>query len=191
MARIVFVVIDPFADWEPAHLAAGARTDLGDEVRWASPGGRPVRSMGGLSVTVDGAVETLEPAQMEALVLVGSPTWETAGAPDLSALLRRTAEAGRVIGGICAGTLPLARAGLLDGRAHTSNSLEFLQDHVAGYRGAARYRDVPRAVADGGVVTAAGVAPASFAVAVLSLLHPAATAELEAFRALVAREHVG
>lgn len=190
MARIVLVVVDPFADWEPAHLAAGARTDLGDEVRWASPGGRPLRSMGGLSVTVDAAVEELDPADLDALVLIGSPRWESAQPPDLSDLLRRAVQAGRVVGGICAATLALARAGLLDDRVHTSNSLEFLAAHAAGYRGAARYRDVPYAVTDGRVVTAAGSAPATFAIEVLQLLHPEAAAELAEFRSLSAREHL-
>ena len=53
MARIAFVLIDPFADWEPALLAANAKSELGDEVRWLTPGGREVRSMGGLTVKAD------------------------------------------------------------------------------------------------------------------------------------------
>src|SRR5690349_6892488 len=101
MSRITFVLVDPFADWEAAHLAPGAKTDLGDEVRYVSPGGRPVQSMGGLRVSVDGAVEDFDPASADALVVIGSPVWDTPQTPDVSAVLRRADEAGLVIGGIC------------------------------------------------------------------------------------------
>src|ERR1041385_533532 len=43
MARLAIVLIDRWADWEPALLASGARDDFGDEVRFLSPGGQPVR----------------------------------------------------------------------------------------------------------------------------------------------------
>lgn len=189
MAHIAFVVIPPFADWEPALLAAGARDDFRDQVSWWSPGGRPVPSIGGMTLQVDGAVEDFSPEKADALVLIGSSTWMTPESPDLTPLLRRSAEAGLVVAGICGATLALARAGLLEGCAHTSNDLEFLQKHVPGYQGAAHYRDVPQAVRDGRIITASGAAPTTFATEVLGALHPDASQAMADFRAFFAREH--
>ncbi|QSQ12494.1 DJ-1/PfpI family protein [Myxococcus landrumensis] len=189
MARIAFVVIAPFADWEPALLAAGARDDFGDEVTWWSPGGHPTPSMGGMTLQVNGAVEDFTPDKADALVLVGSATWMTPQAPDLTNSLRRAVDAGLVVAGICGATVALAKAGLLDGRAHTSNDLEFLKAQAPSYRGASHYRDVPHAVRDGRLVTAAGTAPVTFAMEILGLLHPEAPDMVAAFK-VFAREHL-
>ncbi|NTX11189.1 glutamine amidotransferase [Myxococcus sp. CA056] len=189
MARIAFVVVEPFADWEPALLAAGAREDFGDKVSWLSPGGRPVSSIGGMTIQVHGALEDFSPNQADALVLIGSSLWMTPESPDLTPVLRRAADAGLVVAGICGATLALARAGLLDDRAHTSNALDFLQQHVPAYNGAAHYRPGPRAVRDGRVITASGSAPASFALEVLGALHPEATQPLAEFLTEFGREH--
>ncbi len=74
-------------------------------------------------------------------------------------------------------------------RASTSNSLQFLQDWGGGYRGASHYRDVARAVSDGKVVSASGLAPVSFATEVLKLVHPEAHAPIHEGDAMFAREH--
>ncbi|MCP3099648.1 glutamine amidotransferase [Myxococcus sp. K15C18031901] len=190
MARISFVLVDPFADWEPALLAACAREEFKDEVSWLSLDGKPVPSMGGMKAQVDGALDVSVLERADALVLIGSPLWQTSEAPDLSSILRRAAERGLVVAGICGATLALARAGLLDERAHTSNALEFLQRHAAGYGGSAHYRHSAQAVRDGRIVTASGSAPMTFAVEVLQLLHPDATASLGEFRRDFAREYL-
>ena len=68
-------------------------------------------------------------------------------------LLHRANEAGKVIGAICDGTVAAARTGLLDNVAHTSNGAGYLDE--TGYKGKSHYRDVPHAVADKRIVTAA------------------------------------
>jgi putative intracellular protease/amidase len=190
MARLAIVLIDQFADWEPALLAANARTDFGDEVRWLSPGGHVVRSMGGLSTRVDGDVEDFEPPHADALVIIGSPRWEADDSPVITPVVRIAADAGLIIGGICGATLALARAGLLDTRAHTSNGLAYLQQHAAGYHGAAHYRDVPQAVSDQRVISASGLAPATFSAEVLKALHPDKEAEILKDLKQFSREHL-
>jgi putative intracellular protease/amidase len=169
MARALIVLTEGFADWECALLMAAGRAHLGLAVETASPDGGPLVSQGGLAVTPDRALAAADPARHDALVLCGGEAWTTPSAPDMATTLRAFAGAGRVVAGICAGTRPLAAAGLLDTRAHTSNAAHFLAG-VPAYGGAAHYRDGPRAVADAGVVTAPGTAPVSFAVAVLEAL---------------------
>ena len=52
--------------------------------------------------------------------------------------------------------------GLLRGRRHTSNGLEYLRSHVPGYDETARYVDAP-AVRDRGLITASGLGDVEFA----------------------------
>jgi putative intracellular protease/amidase len=95
------------------------------------------------------------------------------------------------VGGICGGTLPLARARLLDERAHTGNSLDELKRLGGAYAGAPRYLDSARAVIDRGIVTASGLAPVTFASTVLRHLHPQRGAEIDEFESYFARELQG
>lgn len=83
-------------------------------------------------------------------------------------MVQAARDAGKVVAGICDGTLALAKTGLLDTVAHTSNSAENLSP--TGYAGATLYRDTPSAVIDGKVVTAPGTAPVSFMAGVMQAL---------------------
>jgi len=186
--RIAIVLIDDFADWEVGFFAAAARSWLGAGIRHYAPGGRTIRSMGGLLVTPEASLEMLAVADFDALAIVGSSGWEKPDAPDLGPIIREALEAGLPVGAICGATLAAARSGVLAGRRHTSNAKAYLSDHVEGYDGAG-YVDTPKAVIDGGLVTAPGSAPASFACGLIGLIwpnHPIATDLM----ALVAREHV-
>jgi len=161
---VMIVVLDGFADWETPLIAAVGGDFYGLSCRHVTPGGGDVRSMGGLAVT--GLADAV-PRADEIIVLCGSEAWTRPDAPDLSAMLRKAHAHGSTVAAICAGTLALARAGLLAGRAHTSNGLDFLRHWLPDYAEAAHYRDQPRAVADGGIVTAPGTAPITFAAEVL------------------------
>lgn len=189
MKRIAALLIDDFADWELPFFMAGARAFFGAEVATVSPGGRAVASMGGLRAQPDHDLARFDAAACDALVVAGSPRWATPDAPDIGGPLRQAHAAGRAVGFICGATLAAARAGLLDERAHTSNSLAFLAGNVSAYRGADRYMDVPHAVADRGVVTAPGTAPTTFAVAMFRVLWPEREADIAGYAALCAREH--
>lgn len=169
--RIAVVLLDEFADWEHGLFAAAARAWLGARVDHYAPGGRVVRSMGGLSVTPQAALETLASDQFDALAVIGSSGWEASDAPDIGALIRSALSAERPVGAICGGTLAAARAGVLRRRRHTSNAADYLRTHVPDYDGSL-YVDSPRAVTDGGLVTAPGTAPASFATSLLGLIWP-------------------
>jgi putative intracellular protease/amidase len=186
--HIAFLVIDQFADWEPAYLSSAVRTYFDGTTSFHTPGGEPVTSMGGMSLSPDGAVEDLDPARYDALVVVGSGVWIGDEAPDVSGVLQAADKAGKVVGAICAGTLAAGRAGLLEGRPHTSNETGFLDENAKGYAAAAAYVDTPRAVRDGNLVTSAGSSPVTFTTAVLTALHPQAAENLKQFEAMCAAE---
>ncbi|WEK04524.1 MAG: DJ-1/PfpI family protein [Candidatus Devosia phytovorans] len=168
MTTIVTILTEGYADWETALLNAAARSHYGIETRFATPGGVPVTSAGGLRVSPDLAVEDIDTAAIDALVVNGGEAWSREDAPDISAALVAARDAGKVVGGICDGTLTLAKAGLLDAVSHTSNSADNLPK--TGYRGAAHYQDQPQAVVAGKIITAPGTAPVSFMGGVMQAL---------------------
>ena len=168
MTRIVTILTPGFADWETALLNAGAREYYRVETRFASPGGEPITSAGGLQVMPQMAVEDIAIDEFDAVLVNGGTAWQTPAAPDLGPLLRSAQSADKTVGGICDGVLALARAGLLDNVRHTANGPESLPD--TGYAGGAYYIGSPRAVLDRRIVTAPGTAPVSFMGAVLESL---------------------
>ena len=188
MTTLAIALTEGFADWETALMAATARTELGFTIVTATPGATPVTSMGGRRVTPDAAVEDLDPARFDGLVICGGMIWESDAAPDFGDTIRAFAASGRLVAGICAATLSLARAGVLDDAAHTSNGLEFLETAGPAYRGKAGYRQTPAAVRDGKIVTAAGTAPVSFMMEILAALGHG-SADLDEYAAMFAAEH--
>lgn len=178
MSHAVVLLQPGAADWEMGPVLPALREYFGLQVRTASPDGRIVTTMGGLMVDVDTGYDTADIAGAEVVLLIGSEAWTGFFDQPLFDRLKARAEAGRPLGAICAGTLALARAGVLDARPHTSNALGFLKQNAPAYAGEALYRDAAHAVSDGLVVTAPGSAPASFAVAVAQAVRPEKRAEV-------------
>lgn len=161
---IHIVVFDGFADWEPAHALAELRRWGHRSVRVVGFSQAPVVSMGGLRVSPDVALEDVAIDDVELLLLPGGDMWERSAypRPDLELLISRLVEVETPVAAICAATLALARAGVLNDRRHTSNTRAYLPTHVPEYAGASQYVEIP-AVRDMHVITASGLAPVDFA----------------------------
>lgn len=187
--KLGVLFIPRFADWEYGLLAASAVEWFGARAFSLTPDGQPVASTAGFRLMSDRTADSGENEDLDAVAVIGSDQWSATDAPDVAPLLRSVAQRGGVVGGICAGTLALARAGLFEGRAHTSNGRDWIARHLPSYAGAEGYRDVPHAVADGGVVSAPGSAPGTFAIEFLTLLFPERRGEMGKLRALFAKEH--
>ena len=157
------LVFDGFADWEAAYATAELRRSGRHPVLTVSFTGEPVVSMGGLCVLPDFDLSELDPAVIEILILPGGDRWETAP-PDatLAALITALLNARTPVAAICGATVALARDGLLVGRQHTSNSLEYLKHHAPGYGGELQYVDA-LAVRDRNLITASGLGALEFA----------------------------
>lgn len=188
---IGFVFIDGFADWEYGLLSAAAGDWFSLRAIALSPGGAPVRSMAGFLMTPERGFDPEANRDLDAVAVIGSEGWTAAAAPDPGPLLRAVVERGGVVGGICAGTLALARAGLFEDRSHTSNGRVWVADHLPSYRGQGHYVDEARAVADRKVISAPGSAPVTFATAFLGALLPGETETIDRMRALFSAEHAG
>ncbi len=133
MTRIVTVLTEGFADWETALINAAGRSYYGIDTAYASPGGKPVTSAGGLRVTPDLALETLDLDPVDALIVCGGSAWQSPGAPDLAPLLQAARTKGKLIGLICDATVAGARAGLLDEvQAHQQRRRPSRPDRLQG-----------------------------------------------------------
>jgi putative intracellular protease/amidase len=157
------LVFEGFADWEPAYALAELRRSGGLDVVTLGFTESPVRSMGGLRVVPDQAFTGLDIAAVRLLLLPGADMREGVyPRADLDALLTELHARGVPIAAICGATLALARAGLLNDRAHTSNEQGYLTNLAPEYAGGGRYVD-ELAVRDRGVITASGLGPTEFA----------------------------
>ncbi|MEU8900707.1 type 1 glutamine amidotransferase family protein [Nocardia sp. NPDC048505] len=195
-------VYDTLADWEIGAATAHINnpewqvTPGAFEVRTVGLTKEPIVTKGGLRIVPDLSLEEIGPAASAMLILPGADTWMGEELVPFARKAREFAEAGVPVAAICGATFGLAKEGLLDDRAHTSNVAEFLV--YSGYSGADKYVEQP-AVTDRGVVTASGTAPFEFAREVLGVLgvyephvldawyrlfahsDPAAYAELDAY----------
>lgn len=157
------LVVDGFADWEPAHAVAELRRQGQYRVESVGLTTAPVRSMGGIRVLPSTTVRAVDPADVAVFILPGGDRWENAPVESEIEELLKTLDEERVpLAAICGATVAISRIGLLRGRRHTSNGLEYLRAHVPGYTEAANYVDAP-AVRDRGLITASGLADVEFA----------------------------
>lgn len=160
---VYLLIVDGFADWEPSHATAELRRHGQYRVQTVGLTTTLVTSMGGLTVAPSTTVSEVDASDVAVFILPGGDRWENSPIePELEQLLKRLDAAAVPIAAICAATVAVSRAGLLRGRRHTSNGLEYLKSQVDGYSDAAQYVDVP-AVRDRGLITASGLADVEFA----------------------------
>ncbi|MCX4882430.1 type 1 glutamine amidotransferase family protein [Streptomyces sp. NBC_00847] len=160
-------VYDTLADWETGHTTAYLAR-AGYEIRAVGPTREPVRSIGGLRVQPDLALDDARPEDSSLLILPGADLWDAGD--ELAPFARRARaflDAGVPVAAICGATAGLAREGLLDGRDHTSAISFYLA--ATGYQGGERYVDAD-AVTDGNLITAGPTEPVAFAREVFRLL---------------------
>lgn len=166
--EIIVVLLDRFADWEAAFLAPALRggTMPGREgfceVKYMSPDGGAVRSIGGMMVMPDYAADEL-PTTCAGLILAGGMSWDAPQAATIAPLVGEARRRGLLVGAICNATAFLAAHGFLNDVRHTGNTREMLEAWGgAHYTGSALYEE-RQAVRDAGVVTANGSGYLEFA----------------------------
>lgn len=177
-----------WADWEAGGVLALLREYLKVQIEIATPTGDPETSIGGVLAAADYRFDDPVLSDADAFILIGSDAWNEGENPAISALIRQAFADGKPVAGICAGTTALARAGLFDGRKHTSNGKEWLEGVAPGYAGADHYVDSAKAVTDGKLVSASGLAPVTFAAAVARLIAPEQEELIAGYVAMFARE---
>lgn len=165
--EIIFVLLNGFADWEAAHLAACINTGVkpGRPVKYTaktfSLTKDPVVSIGGFRVLPDYDIHTL-PEDYAGLVLVGGDNWFSPEAESIVPLVEKMVRENKLVAGICNASVFLGKHGFLNHVKHTSNTLDYLKNVAGGkYTGEAHYIE-RQAVCDGNIVTANGTAQLEF-----------------------------
>jgi len=171
MRDVILYATDTMADWEYGYLTTGLAMAEEQQpgrfrLRVLADGQQEVTTAGRLRLRTDGDISEVVADEVALLVLPGAGTWFTGHEAALD-LARDLLERGTPVAAICGATYGLARAGLLDSRAHTSNARDFLVP--SGYAGEARYVD-DRVVDDGGLITAPATSPVDFSAAVFRRL---------------------
>lgn len=183
VSTVHLAVFDTLADWQYgdaiAHILGHQhrhRTPEPFDVKTVGATRDPIVTSGGVRVVPDLTLDELESADSVLLILCGGDGWVPlydlrvppepgVEVPDLLATFADKAkafvDAGVPVAAIGGATSGLARVGLLDDRAHTSDVAEFLER--SGYGGVDHFREGELAVTDGDVVTAVGFAPVDFA----------------------------
>lgn len=181
-------VYDTLADWEVGYLLVelhtGRFTDAPFDVVTVAESREPITTMGGVRLLPDALLAELDPADSDLLILPGATMWDAGSGQPFAAAAGRFLDAGVPVAAICGATLGLARAGLLDERAHTSAAAAYLA--ASGYAGGEHYVE-DRAVIDGDLITAGPQSPVQFARATLQRLGLASAEKLEAYEGVFYR----
>lgn len=183
MEKVLFVILEEYADWEAASVAAALneKPEQGEkkyEVKTVSLTKEPVTSIGGFRTLPDYALDEVG-NDFAALILIGGNSWRHKESKPVIELVQNALAADKVVGAICDGTVFLGMHGILNNGDHTSNYLPALKEAAGdSYAGEARYLE-QQAVRDGNLITANGSAYLEFGKEVLTALEAAPQKEID------------
>ena len=174
MKKVLLVILDQYADWEAALVAAAVNDPEGTEkkyeVKTVSLSGEPVKSIGGFTTLPDYDLVSA-PKDAAAVLLVGGMSWRKPEAVPVAEFVRQARQRGALIGAICDATVFLGMHGFLNDVRHTSNQLESLKRAAGDAYTNEEHYVLEQAISDGGVITANGTAHMEFAREVLIALN--------------------
>ncbi len=172
-STVHFFVCDTMSDWEYGYAIAGINTPTFQaapgkfKIKTVGMSDKAVTSAGGLRVEPEMTLAGLKSSDSVMLILPGGALWDKECNGEAVEAAAGFLTDNVPVAAICGATAGLARAGLLDEIAHTSNSKDYIAQ--TGYKGAAFYRDEPSVVA-GKLITAAAMSPVEFARDVFAML---------------------
>jgi putative intracellular protease/amidase len=166
MKEVLFVILQDYADWEAAHIAAALNEEDGGNtkycVRTVSLSKQPVRSIGGFYTLPDYDLSSV-PEDFAAVLLIGGNSWRKQESAAVAELVKKAIERKALVGAICDATVFLGMHGFLNNVRHTSNTLDSLKAGAKERYTNEKQYIAEQAVSDGGVVTANGTAYIEFA----------------------------
>lgn len=187
MRNIVFIILDKFADWESAFLAAALNNRVITEnytVSYASIDKKIKTSIGNLKVLPDITIDEIS-ENVAGLILIGADkSWRNLDkgiSEKIINLVKKFKNNGKTIGAICDGAYFLAVNGLLNDCRHTVNSLEEIKNDE-NYTNSQNYIQTDiESVIGKKIVTAKGDSPVHFAVNVMRALGDISEETIEMF----------
>jgi AraC family transcriptional activator FtrA len=153
-----------------------------------SPGGRPVRTSSGFTLTPNA---DLTPVEQADLVAVPAHPMDRAIPDEMGAALRRAAERGAYVVSLCSGAFVLGEAGLLDGRRCTTH-WKYAAELARRFPLAEVHPTNALYVEDGRILTSAGTAAGiDLCLHLVRKIHGSAIATKMARRMVVAPQRSG
>ncbi|WP_175074821.1 type 1 glutamine amidotransferase family protein [Terribacillus sp. AE2B 122] len=167
---VLIFLTEQYADWEVSYVAAELQAPHSEyQVKTVTLDGKPVSSIGGFKVLPDYSLAETKTIDFHMLILPGGNTWRQPETVPVKELVAHCVANNIPVAAICDATVFLGRYGFLEGRKHTSNTLEYLKEGAPIYTGEEDYIDA-QSVRDGNLITANGTAPLEFAQDILKLL---------------------
>ena len=174
--EILYVLLPDFAAHEMVYLMEAISSDeaqLKPDPKYinkvVAPNLDSVTAIGGFKVLPDYSFENM-PEDYAALILIGGYGWLAPVAEDVTPILRKALDSGKIVGAICNAVSFMAKQGFLNEIRHTGNGLEQLKlwggDSYANPDGYVHQQ----AVSDRGIVTANGSGALEFTKELLLLL---------------------
>jgi putative intracellular protease/amidase len=102
-------LFEGFADWEPALVTAGLNSYSDFEIKTFSTDGKPVKSMGNISILPDIKLGAVKISDFDLIILPGGNKWEEGGNMEISELIIDSFQQGKTVAAICAATSFLAK----------------------------------------------------------------------------------
>lgn len=156
---------DTLADWEIGYITAELNSNrfldkTKDPVSLIKIGNtkEPIKTMGGMTVTPDEAIDNIRFNEGDLLILPGADSWMDEKNKKIMTVVSEIIDKNVIVAAICGATFALAKSGLLNERNHTSNDKEYLKMICPDYSGSDYYLNNP-VVVDDNLITATGIAP--------------------------------
>ena len=157
MKKILYVILEQWADWELAYISSAVNMLGGGkfENKTVSLTKNAVTSIGGVKCLPDYDLLTL-PSDYGAVILIGGMSWHNENAMQVKPLIDACIKSGKVVGAICDACRFLGSIGALNGAKHTANDLNELKQY-SSYTNEQGFMH-RQAVLDNNVITANGTA---------------------------------
>ncbi len=169
MKTAYLLVFDGLSDWEPGLVVAELNKSNDYQVKTVGFNQEKVITMGGVSIVPDSTLNEINYIDAAILILPGGEMWENDPLMDLVPVVEKFIGLNIPVAAICGPTVFLARHGLVENTAHTSNGSKYLKNLIGEYSGSELYRAQP-SVSSNGLITANGIASVEFARDVLAEL---------------------
>jgi putative intracellular protease/amidase len=168
--KAYLLVFDGLADWEPALALCEINKSGKFDVVTVGFTESQITTMGGYKVGPQITLADIHPDEASIFIMPGGEMWEQGPHEKVITLLHKLHAKGVAIAAICGATLEVARAGLIHGIRHTSNSKGYLKVMIPDYGDDDFYVD-KLAIADKNLITASGLGSVEFACEIVRQLN--------------------
>ena len=178
MKKILYVILEQWADWELAYISSAVNM-LGNgkfENKKLSLTKDAVTSIGGVKCLPDYDLQSV-PSEYDALILIGGMSWHNENAMQIKPLIDACIKKDKVLGAICDACRFLGSVGALNNAKHTANDLNELKQYSA-YTNEQGFIH-RQAVSDNKIITANGTATLEFAQEILKALSVASDEQIK------------